>query len=163
MGLNRRSIRDPRLTTAVARVAQGDMTSSVLIRRARGAAGGSYFDDTPDAEPYFQLWTGMARFEQLADNAARALLASSETSTVQSLRFQVPIAEGIWNSDVSFQNRRFIDQDEIIITGTFFPGAERMKEFVYVIRNPLVSANPVVQNFVVDVNLKRKADSGNSR
>ena len=172
--LNARSIFDPRFTERFAFTAEKGMTSVIQIRRRKAAAVGAWNFDTgtrPAESDYEILWQGMARPQPNKDWRARGYTFGDSTTVFQACRFQVSLAENDWDVDAEPLARRgwdpahtehvLRDEDQIIIAHTFWGNLERIEDFIFVIRNPLISGNAAVQNILTDVDLKGGVGVGN--
>ena len=166
MPLRSRSIFDPRFTSAIASVAEGGMTSSVLIRRFLPSSNASTrfdFDEGKNESSYAFLALGIApaRVQPSKDWRARGYEMGNEPVVFQAVRFQIPLTTIEWNEDVPVEERDFRDEDQLVILQNFFPALEKIKRFVFVVRNPLISGNAGSQNLLCDANLKNRFVNGN--
>lgn len=162
--LNRRSVFDPRFQRGMAFVDEKADTSSVLVRRRTAASIAPWDFDTggrPDDGDYKILWTGPARVQPNKDWRARGYVFGDETVVFQACRFRLPLANGVWADDIDDADKFFLDEDQVIITETSFKNLERLKRYIFVVRNPLISGNGFQQNLLADVNLKSGLSVGN--
>lgn len=161
-----RSIFDARFTRAIAQVAEGAMTSSVLIRRWKPSThSGSRFDfdegENRATSSFQNLAIAPARVQPSKDWRARGYEMGNESVVFQAARIQIPLATINWNDSLPGPERDFRDEDQVIILENFFPALEGIKRFVFVVRNPLISGNAGSQNLLCDANLKNRFVSGN--
>jgi len=157
MGLNTRGIFHPKYTSAVARVDEGAMTASVLIRRVNPDApvGFDFASGTPDLSGHFiPILRALARVQPTSDVGARDFAIGNAMTVFQAVRIDVPMANRIWvNEDIEQQ---VMDGDQIVIEETAFPALQPMKQYVFTVRNPVNSANAPQWNFLCDLDVKSK-------
>lgn len=157
MALNTRGIFDPRFTKAFARVDQGGMSSSVLIRRrkpsvAEDKAVWDYSTGDYVGSDFDLIWTGPARVQPSQDWRAKDYTFADTTTATNAVRFVLPLIRGgMWADGVAHELNM---EDQVIITDLAFEGLDAMKRYAYSIRSPLMSGNAGSMKALCDVDVK---------
>lgn len=156
MGLNTRGVFHPKFNRALAVQAEGAMTASVLIRRVNpeSTPGFDFNSGTPRLEDRFTpLLRAKARVQPNLDWRAKGYNIGNATTVFQAVKFDIPMAERIWENP-GLKDIQVLDGDQVVVEETYFPGIQKLTDYVFTVRNPMNSANAPQWNILCDLDLK---------